>query len=97
MNANERIQTAKRDWERWVLQMIRKNEVWEPMIGANRVAVYNAVDRLVARGKIRFDRRKHGYVLANPCRGCEFCREPANQPDDPNWHCPYCGTKNIRS
>ena len=23
--------------------------------------------------------------------GCEFCREPANRPDDATWHCPYCG------
>ena len=68
MNANQQIQSAKRDWERWVLQMIRKYTVWSPMIGANRLAVYNAVDRLEAGGKIRFDRRKGGYVLANPKR-----------------------------
>jgi hypothetical protein len=23
--------------------------------------------------------------------GCEFCREPANRPNDPTWQCPYCG------
>ena len=68
MNANTRIQTAKRDWQRWVLRMIRRYAVWEPMIGANRLAVYNAVDRLEASGKIRFDRRKGGYVLANTKR-----------------------------
>jgi len=68
MNANQRIQAAKRDWERWVLRMVRKYTVWEPMIGANRLAVYNALDRLEAGGKIRCDRRKGGYVRANAKR-----------------------------
>lgn len=65
-SANERIKAAKRDNEREVLKLVRRFNVWRPVMGCNSLAMLNALDRLTLAGRVKYDVREHGYVL---CRG----------------------------
>ena len=63
MNANERIRTAQRENDRAVLAYIRAHNRQEDapsMNGGMTLAWYNALDRLRARGTIRYARSVYG-------------------------------------
>jgi hypothetical protein len=61
MKASARIKAAQRDNERWVLGVIRREGSYSPCIP--RQAIYNALERLVAFGVVRWCERKFAYVL----------------------------------
>jgi len=66
LNANDKIRLAMRQAEREVLQDIRQNGPYDPLMPS--LTWRKALNRLIARGKIKYSRRKrrHGYVLCDP-------------------------------
>jgi hypothetical protein len=72
----------------------------DSFFGSNSTCLWtNALRRAEAEVYHALSRREMRELrdAADAAPGCEFCREPANRPGDPNWNCPYCGTKNLRS
>lgn len=64
MNAYERIQQGKKDAEKFVMDRVKSGEkegrLWYIM-GYARVRTYNACDRLLKAGKIKFSSTRMGY------------------------------------
>ena len=58
-----RIRAAQREYEQFVLQKIKKDGVYQRNIGATSRTITNAIERLEAKGKIRYSRAKFGYVV----------------------------------
>lgn len=74
----ERIKAAQRENERWILERIRREGTFRPVVC--RSSTYNALDRLKAAGTIRYDQRLMGYVLAGGplsvrCNKCGATKE----------------------
>jgi hypothetical protein len=63
MKAHERIAAAMRANEDWVLGNIARFGAWHP-VGVLTIAEHNAIDRLKARGAIKYCRVRGGYVRA---------------------------------
>lgn len=63
LSGNPRIRSAQVDRERWVLRMIRKYDYYAPVLPG--VAIGNAIDRLLALGRIRlaYERRSDAKVV----------------------------------
>lgn len=67
-NANQKIKAAMAGNERRVLKNVQygmqQGVLWNHFnYGAPSTPTYNAVDRLVAAGKIKYSRARFGYVL----------------------------------
>lgn len=56
-----RIRAGQKENERWVLQTIRREGSYYPDLAGS--SIYNALDRLAGKGKIRYSKAKRGYVL----------------------------------
>jgi hypothetical protein len=59
----QRIKAAQKENERWILKRIKLNGIWSPGMGLTSIQLWNALDRLRAKKKIRYSIVKGGYVL----------------------------------
>ena len=63
MNAYSKIRKAMLANERKVLAFVRRTGVYDPLLPSSR-AWRNALDRLEAKGRIKYSRRRGGYVVS---------------------------------
>lgn len=79
MNAYQRIRNGMLEMERYVFSQIRRSNKegrrWHPRIGTSTVYIYNAIERLMEKGRIRYvrSRAKYGFnsgyvVVKTPVR-----------------------------
>ncbi len=68
MNANERIQAARKFWDRWVIRRIRRDGSFNPLNGVGSPCILNALERAEAAGRIIYDAALHGYVMVAKTR-----------------------------
>ena len=63
MNAYERIQQGKKEYEQFVLGQIRKYGVYRHFdCGVPTRKSFNAVDRLEQKGKVKYSKKLGGWV-----------------------------------
>ena len=65
-NTYKEIQKAKRENEKWIVGVIKKDGKWYPNEhGVGTVPLYNALRRLEEKKVVRYSRKAYGYVLRN--------------------------------
>jgi hypothetical protein len=62
---NAKIRAAMRQNEEYVLREIECNGSFAPSAAPYTLAMLKAVERLIKRGKIRFDQQRRGYVTVS--------------------------------
>lgn len=64
MNAYERIQQGKKEYEQFILKEIKKRGVYRNWdCGVPTLQSFNALDRLEQKGKVKYSKKLCGWVL----------------------------------